>query len=37
LRSAGPKLATEDWYSGYAKYSNAELGVRSESLPFLKA
>ena len=31
------QLSTEGWYGGYNKYSNAELGVMSEILPFLKA
>jgi hypothetical protein len=31
------QLSTETWYDGYNKYGNAELGVMSEILPFLKA
>ncbi|MDC0743095.1 DUF1552 domain-containing protein [Polyangium mundeleinium] len=31
------QLSTEGWYGGYNKYTNAELGVMSEILPFLKA
>lgn len=31
------QLSTEGWFGGYNKYSNAELGVMGEILPFLKA
>lgn len=31
------QLSTESWYGGYQKYGDAELGVMSEILPFLKA
>jgi hypothetical protein len=31
------QLSNEGWYDGYNKYTNAELGVMSELLPFLKA
>jgi hypothetical protein len=30
------QLSTEGWFGGYNKYTNAELGVMSEILPFLK-
>jgi hypothetical protein len=31
------QMSTEGWYGGFNKYTNAELGVMSEILPFLKA
>ncbi len=31
------KMSTENWYGGYERYTNAELSVMNEILPFLKA